>query len=273
MESCHRRSSAGASCKALPHASNFWATESGKDQYKITATPPDLLSSAGRVEFTMPPPPSKKRRTDKNQLAEITFDPSARNEYLTGFHKRKQQRIKNAQELAAKMEREERVKERRQLREQRRDDLEQHLAEFNTELRRQNPELGSTDAGGTHAAEDGEWAGIDDTATEALSAAPVEREDEYVDEDKYTTVTVEAMGDEDKEEEEEKKEGQTMKAGKDAGATNNGKKRIWSKNAPDGKTKPKKKKFRYESKAERQMTRQKQNKSSKAARARREKKT
>lgn len=61
------------------------------------------------------PPPQKKRRTDKNQLAEITFDPSARNEYLTGFHKRKQQRIKTAQESTAKMDREERVKDRRQV--------------------------------------------------------------------------------------------------------------------------------------------------------------
>nr|POE63286.1 ribosomal rna-processing protein 17 [Quercus suber] len=217
----------------------------------------------------MPPPPTKKRRTDKNQLAEITFDPSARNEYLTGFHKRKQQRIKNAQELAAKMEREERVKERRQLREQRKEDLEQHLAEFNTELRRQNPELGSTDASGKHAAEDEEWDGIDEAAAEAVTVTDVEREDEYVDEDKYTTVTVEAMG----EESEEEKEVRTEAAKEDAGPAQNSKKRIWSKNGPESKARPKKKKFRYESKAERQATRQKQNKSSKAARARREKKT
>ena len=56
-----------------------------------------------------------KRRKLNNQIEEITFDPAARQEYLTGFHKRKQQRIENAKEAALKKEKEERVKERRQV--------------------------------------------------------------------------------------------------------------------------------------------------------------
>ena len=49
-------------------------------------------------------------------IEEISFDTDARSEYLTGFHKRKLQRIKNAQEQAAKREREEKVQFRKQVR-------------------------------------------------------------------------------------------------------------------------------------------------------------
>lgn len=58
-------------------------------------------------------PVAKRRKTD--QVEEITFDPEARQEYLTGFHKRKQQRIENARDAAAKREKEERVRERKQV--------------------------------------------------------------------------------------------------------------------------------------------------------------
>ena len=52
----------------------------------------------------VPPPPRKKRKS-ASAIDEITFDPSAREDYLTGFHKRKLQRIKHAKEEAAKRER------------------------------------------------------------------------------------------------------------------------------------------------------------------------
>lgn len=62
------------------------------------------------------PPPSKKRKTNPNEPQEITFDFAAREEYLTGFHKRKQARIKHAQEENAKREKEERTRLRREVR-------------------------------------------------------------------------------------------------------------------------------------------------------------
>ncbi len=49
--------------------------------------------------------PLKKKRKPTSAIDEIAFDPSAREDYLTGFHKRKLQRIKNAKEEAAKQER------------------------------------------------------------------------------------------------------------------------------------------------------------------------
>lgn len=59
-------------------------------------------------------PPSIKRRklAAASAVPEITFDDSARSEYLTGFSKRKQARIKEAQALGAKKEREELLKAR-----------------------------------------------------------------------------------------------------------------------------------------------------------------
>ena len=64
----------------------------------------------------MPPPTKKRRITKSTAPAEINFDFSAREEYLTGFHKRKQARIKHAQEQAAKMEHEEKLRLRAQVR-------------------------------------------------------------------------------------------------------------------------------------------------------------
>lgn len=59
------------------------------------------------------PPPSKKRKV--HAIEEISFDNSAREEYLTGFHKRKVQRQKHAQEEAAKRAREEKIEMRKQV--------------------------------------------------------------------------------------------------------------------------------------------------------------
>lgn len=63
----------------------------------------------------LPPAPSKKRKA-VHAIEEISFDNGARAEYLTGFHKRKVQRQKHAQEEAAKRAREERIKMRKEVR-------------------------------------------------------------------------------------------------------------------------------------------------------------
>ena len=60
-------------------------------------------------------PPAKKRRTETVAVEEIKFDTAARQEYLTGFHKRKLQRTKHAQEAAEKKARLERIEERRKV--------------------------------------------------------------------------------------------------------------------------------------------------------------
>lgn len=56
-----------------------------------------------------------KRRKIEHKIEEISFDNDARADYLTGFHKRKVQRAKRAQEEAVKKGREERVEMRKQV--------------------------------------------------------------------------------------------------------------------------------------------------------------
>lgn len=56
----------------------------------------------------------KKRKTE-HKVAEISFDDTAREDYLTGFHKRKVERAKRARAEAEKKAREERVVVRKQV--------------------------------------------------------------------------------------------------------------------------------------------------------------
>lgn len=103
--------------------------------------------------------------------------------------------------------------------------------------------------------DDESWGGIDD----GIEVEPVDHEEEYIDEDRYTTVTVEAVdvtkhglhriADDDDEPKEEVKVKPVEKE-KDG-------KKKWPK-------KEKKKKFRYETKAERKITRGKQKAGNKA---------
>lgn len=128
-------------------------------------------------------------------------------------------------------------------------------------MRKQNPDISDNDSPADVKGEDVTWDDIEDAAPE------VAQDEEYVDEDKYTTVTVEAMGDS-----EESETGSKQTAAKPGtemmnGNTRDPKKRIWSK---ENQTKAKKKKFRYESKAERSATRQKQKSKNHAAKLRRE---
>jgi hypothetical protein len=54
-------------------------------------------------------PSTKRRKLNTSAVEEIKFDDNARADYLTGFHKRKLQRIKEAQAQAVKKEKAERL--------------------------------------------------------------------------------------------------------------------------------------------------------------------
>ncbi|KAK6439862.1 hypothetical protein LTR95_003916 [Oleoguttula sp. CCFEE 5521] len=223
----------------------------------------------------MPPPlkrqklSSAKNPSKTSQPSEILFNPTARQDYLTGFHKRKVARADRARELAQKKDKEEKVLARKQLREQRKEDLSQHVAEFQRELQRMNDDV---EAPGKLAEDEGTDNGEAEIEVEDVTA----QESEYVDEDKYTTVTVSAMDDTPTDDELDavaarKAAEAKLKAETDAKELEERrKKRPWLKEKPDdGKPKAKKKKFRYESKHERRETRNKQKaKNSKQAAAR-----
>lgn len=221
----------------------------------------------GKRKLSTPLPPPKKRRKSGPTIEEISFDTSAREDYLTGFHKRKLQRIKHAKEQAAKKEREERIEARRILREGRKADLERHVEEVNNLLRDAADEAGGMDEEDRE--EDETWDGF-------AEAPMVDNEVEFIDEDRYTTVTVESVevsrdglhklpqegGRNDT-------ESDTPTAGRAPPTTDQHGKRIWTKERPGGPKK--KKKFRYESKAERKVTRHKERSGNKSkAKARRE---
>ena len=219
-------------------------------------------------------PPSKKRKISKIKtaaVAEITFDPAAREEYLTGFHKRKLQRIKHAQEENAKKAHEEKLRFRRELRQQRKEDVAKHVEEVNALMRKANPDLElSAEQSDGEDDELDEWGGFD----EAEVVEEIDREDEYIDEDKYTTVTVETVDVSKEGLNKTKEHGSEEAADEKENTTESAsKKRIWTKEKPKAdKPKKKKKKFRYEAPAERKLTRLKERSKGKAKAAARMKK-
>jgi ribosomal RNA-processing protein 17 len=123
---------------------------------------------------------------------------------------------------------------------------------------------------------DEEWTGFQDTPASSLNDA------EYIDEDAYATVTVESVGiskdgfvaqnEEESEEEEEVDNVVSAAVAKVAAGASKlsgeGKKRVWTKDKPLGLRRPSKKKrekkFRYESKTERKVNREKQRVKNKA---------
>lgn len=138
------------------------------------------------------------------------------------------------------------------MREERKQELEEHVAAVNA-ISKEVSGVGA----GLDSDEEGEvWGGIEDK--EGKGEEVLDREEEYVDEDRWTTVTVEAVDiskeglKKVREEESDEEVPQLVveKGGKEE-------KKKWPK-------KEKKKKFRYESKAERKFTRGKQKAGNKA---------
>ena len=61
------------------------------------------------------PPKAKRRKLDVKAVEEIAFDTDARQEYLSGFHKRKLERAKHARDIAEKKARAEKLAERKRV--------------------------------------------------------------------------------------------------------------------------------------------------------------
>lgn len=152
--------------------------------------------------------------------------------------------------------------------------MERHVQEVNALLKPSFPNEDDSDHDQDSSDAGEEWAGIADP-----EPVPVDHEAEYIDEDKYTTVTVETL-DVSREAlfKVEQESGQTdpPQIGTedvDKEPPTEDKRRRWTKDKPKAKsTKVQKKRrnFRYESKGERKMSRTKERaKNSKQARERR----
>ncbi|POS81576.1 hypothetical protein DHEL01_v200014 [Diaporthe helianthi] len=212
-----------------------------------------------RPKKSILPPPSKKRKAT-HTVEEISFDDSARQEYLTGFHKRKVQRQKHAQEEAAKRAREEKIEFRKQLREDRKKQMEEHVKSIEAIIKGSKVAgLGSDQedsATGDSDEDKDEWNGFDE-APEAPALEAVDHEEEYIDEDLYTTVKVEAVsvdrdGLHNKAELEAAGEDSDQGRAADGAESEHANDTTPSKGRKDVPNK-KKKKFRYETKVVRQL--------------------
>ncbi|KAI8375442.1 nucleolar protein 12 [Blakeslea trispora] len=89
----------------------------GKGKFKNS----DVLSAGSKIY-------AKKRKAKQETVEYVEFDPAKRSEFLTGFHKRKMERKKKTIEKYAQLEREEKLRNRKEAREQR-----QRLADKNVQ--------------------------------------------------------------------------------------------------------------------------------------------
>ncbi|KAG5417468.1 hypothetical protein I9W82_005102 [Candida metapsilosis] len=113
-----------------------------------------------------------EKQAKKHAVNEVTFDKESRQEYLTGFHKRKLQRQKKAQEYNKEQERLARIEERKQLRDERKRDLENQLREFNEkakELAMINGALADEEEEEEEEEESDEWTGFEGDGSEKNS--------------------------------------------------------------------------------------------------------
>ncbi|KAJ5312257.1 hypothetical protein PENANT_c011G07844 [Penicillium antarcticum] len=195
-------------------------------------------------------PPQKRRKVAQPKVEEINFNTEDRQEWLTGFHKRKLQRAKHAQDAAEKRYKEEKRADRKKLREERQADFKRAMEEHARVLKQMKENAGEKSESDDENEE--EWDGIEEPPA-------VDYEAEYIDEDKYTTVTVEEM--------DPSREG-LLKAVMGEDSETEEKKEYPAADAEDDKkpkrktgeriARKKKRNFRYESKDVRRQTARKQ---------------
>lgn len=114
----------------------------------------------------------------KHRVEEVVFDPALRAEYLTGFHKRKVERQKKAKEYNVEQERLARLEERKRIREERKQDVENQMREFKETMARVNGDDESDEEwGGLSAAES---AAESEASEEATPPGILKRKEVYV---------------------------------------------------------------------------------------------
>ncbi|EGW35191.1 uncharacterized protein SPAPADRAFT_58387, partial [Spathaspora passalidarum NRRL Y-27907] len=95
-----------------------------------------------------------QKAAKKHLVDEVVFDKESRKEYLTGFHKRKLQRQKKAQDYIKEQERLRRIQERKEMRDERKRDMENQLKAFNKTMK--DITVGESDE------EDQDWNGFEE---------------------------------------------------------------------------------------------------------------
>lgn len=72
-----------------------------------------------------------QKQSKKHGVEEVVFDRDSRQDYLTGFHKRKVQRQKKAQEYIKEQDRLAKIADRKRMRDERKQELQERLEKFN----------------------------------------------------------------------------------------------------------------------------------------------
>ncbi|KAG2230235.1 nucleolar protein 12 [Thamnidium elegans] len=88
----------------------------------------DILSAGSKIY-------AKKRKIKKETVESVDFDPVSRTEFLTGFHKRKVERKNKTREKYALLAKEEKLRNRKEIREQRQALAEKNVQEMAAMLR------------------------------------------------------------------------------------------------------------------------------------------
>ncbi|KAI9652062.1 MAG: hypothetical protein M1829_001969 [Trizodia sp. TS-e1964] len=219
------------------------------------------------------------RKTPAPSLLEIKFDSASRSDYLTGFHKRKVQRAKQAREQAAKQARIDLLAERKRIRNARKEELQLHIDTVNAFANDMIGMPSVSEGRDCFRKTSSEWEGFEDTFKEIQR-----HEDEYAGEDVHTTITVEPITinkegiyatTTDVEEVDEDVSGDeaALASHPPSFAVSRLKvnsKKVWTRENP-ARSHKKKRKFRYESKVDRKVTRMKERKGNREkAKARKE---
>ena len=140
---------------------------------------------------------------------------------------------------------------RAQLRKQRKEDLEKHVEEVNRLVKQANGDVSEAEDDSEDGSDAQERTDLDGAEETQPPVDSIDQEEEFVDEDKYTTVTIESVG--------ISKYGFEKRGGEDEPEAGKKEKREWTKERPkSNKPKKKKIKFRYETKTERKAERVKQ---------------
>ncbi|KAH3661938.1 hypothetical protein OGAPHI_006117 [Ogataea philodendri] len=202
----------------------------------------------------------KKKQT--NRVEEVVFDKDSRVEYLTGFHKRKLQRKKKAQEYNQEQERQARLEERKRIREERQQQVQKRLRELNESLKLQVSS--ESEESESESEEEEQWSGFkesQETDAEPREKKGILKQTFNADDDDapvpgVTTVTVESIDNPnqvDLMELARKNHVDLDKSQQVLGQSIERAKKYARLVGADQKPKPRKKKFRYLSKVERKI--------------------
>ncbi|KAG2213435.1 nucleolar protein 12-domain-containing protein [Mucor mucedo] len=99
-----------------------------KSNFKKKTKNTDILSAGSKIY-------AKKRKIKKETVESVDFDPVKRTEFLTGFHKRKVERKNKTREKYALLAKEEKLRNRKEVREQRQALAEKNVQEMAAMLR------------------------------------------------------------------------------------------------------------------------------------------